>query len=198
MLAVVLLFSSAASFSVGPVGTQPVLRRMPARAAAPSLFLGKLFKKGEDGDAEPSKPAPAASAPKKGELSATDKILVQFGMKTEDECELVDEDTPDLMEQIKCSGRAGIISYIIWEWIFWLTAVPIACFGYYSATGSWPDLSDGEDQAKVAGSIFAFVNVARFAVPLRVGLALSTTPWVDDNIVQPFLNKDGKADEGKE
>ena len=123
MLAVVLLFSSAASFSVGPVGTQPVLRRMPARAAAPSLFLGKLFKKGEDGDAEPSKPAPAASAPKKGELSATDKILVQFGMKTEDECEVVEEGE-DLMEQIKCAGRAGIISYIIWEWIFWLTAIP--------------------------------------------------------------------------
>ena len=132
-------------------------------------------------------------------LAPLDRMLVAIGAKTEDECEPVEaEGAEDLLTQIKCAGRAGIVSYVIWEWIFWLTAVPIACFGYYSATGSWPDLSDGEDQAKVAGSIFAFVNVARFAVPLRVGLALSTTPWVDDNIVQPFLNKDGKADEGKE
>ena len=59
------------------------------------------------------------------------------------------------------------------------------CFTYYTATGAWPDLSNSEDQAKVGASVFAFVNIARFAVPLRVGLALSTTPWVDDNIVQP-------------
>ena len=94
------------------------------------------------------------------------------------------------MEQIKCSGRAGIVSYIIWEWIFWLTAIPIACFTYYTATGEWPDLSSGEDQAKVGASVFAFVNVARFAVPLRVGLALSTTPWVQSNIVDKFGKKD--------
>ena len=33
---------------------------------------------------------------------------------------------------------------------------------------------------------FAFVNVARFAVPLRIGLALGTTPWVQSNIVDKF------------
>ena len=49
---------------------------------------------------------------------------------------------------------------------------------YYAASGSWPDLTSSEDQAKVGASVFAFVNVARFAVPLRVGLALSTTPWI--------------------
>ena len=30
-------------------------------------------------------------------------------------------------------------------------------------------------------------------MPLRIGLALGTTPWVDENIVQPFLGGD---DEG--
>ena len=40
--------------------------------------------------------------------------------------------------------------------------------------------------------------MARFAVPLRVGLALSTTPWVDDNIVQPFISKYGGGDEEEE
>ena len=70
----------------------------------------------------------------------------------------------------------------------------VASFGYYQATGAWPDLSNGEDQAKVGASVFAFVNVARFLVPLRVGLALSTVPWVDDNIVNPFIEKFGDAD----
>ena len=37
---------------------------------------------------------------------------------------------------------------------------------------------------------FAFVNFARLAVPLRIGLALSTTPWVEENIVKKFLKKD--------
>ena len=74
----------------------------------------------------------------------------------------------------------------------------VASFGYYQATGSWPDLSNGEDQAKVGASVFAFVNVARFLVPLRVGLALSTVPWVDDNIVNPFIDKfGGDADDAE-
>ena len=132
-------------------------------------------------------PAPESDAKK---LSPLDSVLVKFGMKTEEECSVVEEGE-NVMEKIKCAGRAGIVSYIICEWIFWLTAILIACGTYYSATGSWPDFSVDEDKAKVAGSVFAFVNVARFAVPLRVGLALSTTPWVDENIVKKYLVKDG-------
>ena len=115
----------------------------------------------------------------------------------------------DLMEQIKCAGRAGIISYILWEWqpvqkhpchlvtpvrqlrgssrsstpngsagayepqlsrpggrpvapraafpafnqeewAFWIGAGGVACFAYFQASGGWPDLSNPEDQAKVA------------------------------------------------
>jgi len=33
-------------------------------------------------------------------------------------------------------------------------------------------------------------------VPLRIGLALGTTPWVDENIVQPFLGGDDEGDGG--
>jgi len=121
-------------------------------------------------------------------MSASDKVLVKLGMKTEDECELEPEGE-NLMEQIKCAGRAGIISYILWEWAFWIGAGGVATFTYYTATGGWPDLSNPEDQGKVAASAFALVNVARFAVPLRIGLALSTVPWVDETIVKPFLEK---------
>ena len=52
------------------------------------------------------------------------------------------------------------------------------------------DLSNSDDQAKLGAEAFAFVNFARFAVPLRIGLALSTTPWIQDNIVDRFMKKD--------
>ena len=56
------------------------------------------------------------------------------------------------MEQIKCAGRAGIISYVLWEWAFWVGAGGVASFTYYTATGGWPDLSNPDDQAKVGGA----------------------------------------------
>ena len=39
---------------------------------------------------------------------------------------------------------------------------------------------------KVGAEAFAFVNFARLAVPLRIGLALSTTPWIEENVVKKF------------
>ena len=35
-------------------------------------------------------------------------------------------------------------------------------------------------------------------MPLRVGLALSTTPWVDENLVQPFLKNDDETEASSE
>ena len=49
-----------------------------------------------------------------------------------------------------------------------------------------PDFGNPDDMAKLGAEAFAFVNVARFAVPLRIGLALGTTPWVQANIVDKF------------
>jgi hypothetical protein len=72
---------------------------------------------------------------------------------------------------------------------FWGFSVPVACFGFYEVAGHWPDLSNQEDLAKLGAEAFAFVNVARFAVPIRIGLALSTTPWVQANVVDKFINK---------
>lgn len=186
------LFHMVVSFGFVPHAAFPALRAPALRAPAPrpplvAMGLFDRFKE-KEGDAAATPTAPPTAPPA---ISALDSALVKLGMKKEEECELIDADAPDLMEQIKCSGRAGIVSYVLWEWAFWLSAIPLASFGYYQATGSWPDLSDSEDQAKVAASVFAFVNVARFAVPLRVGLALSTTPWVDEKIVQPFLGKFG-------
>ena len=91
-----------------------------------------------------------------------------------------------LLQQVKAAGPAGIISYMLWELAFWGVSVPVCISAYWGVTGHLPDLSDPEDMQKLGAEAFAFVNVARFAVPLRIGLALGTTPWVQANIVDKF------------
>merc|ERR1719401_3062706 len=103
-------------------------------------------------------------------------------------------ETQNLMQQVKEAGTAGIVSYALWELGFWALSIPACVVGYQAATGHWPDLADPEDQKKLGAEAFAFVNVARFAVPLRLGLALGTAPWIDENVIRRF----GKHEEGDE
>ena len=73
------------------------------------------------------------------------------------------------------------------------SSVPVCLVAYYGVTGHLPDLTDSEDQAKLGAEAFAFINVARLAVPLRIGLALGTVPWVQANIidrVEPLFKRD--------
>merc|ERR1711920_1041412 len=104
-------------------------------------------------------------------------------------------ETQKLMQQVKDAGIAGVISYAAWEFGFWIISVPICIAGYKGVTGHWPDFSNQEDLQKLGAEAFAFVNFARFAVPLRIGLALGTTPWVRENIVERFLEKNKSTDE---
>jgi hypothetical protein len=96
-----------------------------------------------------------------------------------------------LMQKVKDAGVAGIISYTFWEFAFWGASIPVCISAYYGVTGHWPDFSNPDDQKQLSGEAFAFVNVARFAVPARIGLALGTVPWIKENIVEKFgLEKD--------
>lgn len=104
--------------------------------------------------------------------------------------EVVEQDeTKRLLQQVKDAGIAGVISYAAWEIGFWAVSIPVVLAGYYEFTGHWPDLSNSDDIAKLSAEAFAFVNFARFAVPLRIGLALSTTPWIQANIVDRFMKE---------
>jgi hypothetical protein len=103
--------------------------------------------------------------------------------------------TKKLMQQVKDAGIAGVISYALWEFGFWTISVPVCIAAYRQVTGHWPDFTNSDDLSKLGAEAFAFVNVARFAVPLRIGLALGTTPWIQKNVVDRFSKKnDNKQD----
>ena len=51
-------------------------------------------------------------------------------------------DEKGMMQKVKDAGAAGIISYIFWEWAFWGVSVPVCIYGYYVATGHFPDFSN--------------------------------------------------------
>jgi len=136
------LAAPVAAFGVSARGLSPA--KASVRSPAPQLVLGRVksfvsnrivspFKKGseeEDGEQKAAEvlagesmvadaasleiPPPMPALDKKN-ISAVDAFLVRLGVKTEDEC-TIPEEGEDLMEQIKCAGRAGIISYILWEW----------------------------------------------------------------------------------
>mmetsp|Transcript_19929 Transcript_19929/g.29506 ORF Transcript_19929/g.29506 Transcript_19929/m.29506 type:complete len:220 (-) Transcript_19929:285-944(-) len=125
---------------------------------------------------------------------ATLEKPVDAAAPADDECVLPEEEeelseTQKLMQQVKDAGVAGVISYALWELGFWAVSVPVCIFGYYEVTGHLPDFSNSEDMQKLGAEAFAFVNFARFAVPLRIGLALSTTPWIQENIVDRFMKE---------
>lgn len=153
-------------------------------------FLKKLGFKKPDGD-------------DKKEETTTKEQYYMAQVKDEPKATTIDEeyeipeemsDTQKLMKQVKESGTAGVVSYALWELGFWTLSVPVCIFAYRELTGHWPDLSDKEDLGKLGTEAFAFVNFARFAVPLRIGLALGTTPWIQKNVIDKFMKKDKSPD----
>jgi hypothetical protein len=127
-----------------------------------------------------------------GEVSK-EVVLAQEDLELPKEEEEMSK-TQKMMQQVKDAGVAGIISFASWEFLFWFISVPVCIFGYVQVTGHMPDFSNGEDMSKLGAEAFAFVNFARFAVPLRIGLALSTTPWIQENIVDRFMKKEGQME----
>jgi len=129
-----------------------------------------------------------ATAPRAGRDLAPRQLGSRVGMaaKTGEEPRK-EEENP--LNKIKELGIAGTISYALWESAFWIIGGGGAFAAYVWANGHIPDFSNQEEMAQVGGGAFVFINGARLVVPLRIGLAVSTTPWIDDNIVKKFILK---------
>ena len=109
-----------------------------------------------------------------------------------------EEDSKSLLEKVKDAGTAGAISYALWEAAFWGISFVVCLGSYRQVTGHWPDLSSSEDAKQLGLEVFAFVNVARLAVPLRIGLALATVPFVEENILRRFQSGEQSLSENDE
>jgi hypothetical protein len=88
-----------------------------------------------------------------------------------------------LMEKVKKYGIAGVISYVFWDGGFWTVGGLGGYLSYFLTTGQWPDISVAQQASAVGAVSFAIVNLG---LPLRVALAVSSAPWIDENIVQRF------------
>lgn len=97
-----------------------------------------------------------------------------------------DERKQNVVQRIKDSGIAGIISFAIVQLAFWALSFPLVIFAFYRVTGHFPDFGDSEDIAKLGAESFTFVNIARLAAPFRIGFALSLVPWIQSNVIDPF------------
>uniref|UniRef100_A0A7S0ALT8 Uncharacterized protein n=1 Tax=Pyrodinium bahamense TaxID=73915 RepID=A0A7S0ALT8_9DINO len=112
---------------------------------------------------------------------------VSLAAKTREECE-AEENNP--LNKIKSLGLAGTISYALWESAFWIIGGGGAFAAYVWSNGHLPDFSNQEEMAKVGGGAFVFINGARLIVPVRIGLAISTAPWIEENIVKKWFPQD--------
>jgi len=86
------------------------------------------------------------------------------------------------MADVKSFGVAGTVSYVITELAFWAVAFPLAYSWYRVAEGSWLDLSNAADKAKLLGAGTVFINGVRLLVPLRLAAALALAPTVEKGL----------------
>jgi hypothetical protein len=80
------------------------------------------------------------------------------------------------MEDVRSFGAAGTAAYVLVELAFWAFAFPAAFAWYRVAEGSWLDLGDSGDKARLLGAGAVFINGARALVPLRLAAALALAP----------------------
>ena len=99
------------------------------------------------------------------------------------------EEDKNLMQKIKDSGIAGIISFGAVQLAFWTLSVPVLIITFIKVTGHIPDFNNQDDLEKLGVEAFAYLNIARLAAPFRIGLSLSLVPWIQANIVERFLKK---------
>lgn len=187
--------------SCPPLSTPPPGTRRGTNMSMPP-FLKKLGLKKPDKEpvlgSNNGEDSPSSSSTKTAildeKITEEDAASTKAVALSDEECEIKEEkeltETEKLLKQVKESGTAGVISYALWELGFWALSVPVCVFAYYELFGHMPDLTNQEDLSKLGGEAFAFVNFARFAVPLRIGLALGTTPWIQENVVDRFMKKE--------
>lgn len=95
---------------------------------------------------------------------------------------------PTLQDKIKSTGISGTIAYILTELAFWAATAPMILSSYHGDTNEWLNIADPNDQAKFLVLSTGFVTAIRFAVPLRLAIAISLTPFVEKHITKKIFS----------
>lgn len=120
--------------------------------------------------------------------SLDDKKQTLIPTTTEDE-KVSEKKELTLTEKVKNAGISGVFAYALTELGFWIISLPSAILYYHYQTNEWLNFNTSEDQVKVAAFSAAFVSFARLVVPLRLGLALALTPFINKTIVEPLQER---------
>ena len=186
--------SSVAAMAITPYEKDESDALLVAKLAFLTVSAAYLVKYGELALSVPFEPSVAAGiVPIVLAPAAVSAYYFNYGSK---DAGADDDGSPKKMvsfDDVKKFGVAGTIAYVATELAFWAVAFPFAGYALYNTTGHWPDfLNSGSDRAAVLGFIFAGANVARLAVPVRMGAAIALAPWVE----RKFLGgKEGEGDE---
>jgi len=95
------------------------------------------------------------------------------------------------LQHVKKLGVAGVASYALWGSFFWTVHPSARSSAIYMAFGFWPGVEFGRKRAEA----FAFVKLARFVIPLRIGLAVGIAPWLSRGRVVQRFNLSNNGDD---
>lgn len=92
------------------------------------------------------------------------------------------------LEKIASYGIAGVLSIAVAETVFWVLSFPTSALFYYFATGEWIDLTVQEGQVKFLAYTAGWGALGGAIAQYRTVLtAAAMTPWMDANVVKPYI-----------
>mmetsp|Transcript_30231 Transcript_30231/g.50050 ORF Transcript_30231/g.50050 Transcript_30231/m.50050 type:complete len:169 (-) Transcript_30231:96-602(-) len=99
-----------------------------------------------------------------------------------------DKDDKMTLEKVAELGIAGILSIAVAETVFWVLSFPTSELLYYAATGEWINLLSQEGQIKFLAFTAGWGALGGVIAQYRTVLtAAAMTPWMDRNVVQPYV-----------
>jgi len=100
-----------------------------------------------------------------------------------------DENSKMTIEKVASFGIAGILSIAVAESVFWILSFPTSELLYFVSTGEWIDLLTQEGQLKFLAFTAGWGAIGGVIAQYRTVLtAAAMTPWMDANVVKPYVN----------
>ena len=168
------LVSAAGGFSVGPaaprphaVRSRPLLLKSPLEVVEDAVNKIKLLvqQQGQQQEEEEEQPA-QQPADAEGE-----------------------DDGKMTLEKVASFGIAGVLSIAVAESVFWILSFPLSEALYFASTGEWIDLLSQEGQLKFLAFTAGWGALGGVIAQYRTVLtAAAMTPWMDANVVRPYVN----------